>query len=152
MKIWRDLTSFSSWYLPFLIVPYSPIQRNETLKLSNGLLSNWSWGRLLNWKWLELIPSIPSRSKDFRKILPFFISINWPSLVGWKVMVQKIYSKMHPVPSTNTHHDLVNHGMVKNTKTWILMQSNIMEHNFSVKQKIFLACASGGTFWEVIVL
>ena len=55
-------------------------------------------------------------------------------------MVQKIYSKMHSVPSTNTHHDLVNHGMVKNTK-W-----NIMEHNFSVKQKIFLACASGGTF------
>ena len=31
----------------------------------------------------------------------------------------KIYSKMHPVSGTNTHDvtDLVNHGMVKNTKT-----------------------------------
>ena len=29
---------------------------------------------------------------------------------------------MHPVACTNTHHgitDLVNHGMVENTKTWI---------------------------------
>ena len=34
--------------------------------------------------------------------------------------VQKIYSKMHPVSCNNTHHgvtDLVNHGMVKNTRT-----------------------------------
>ena len=33
-----------------------------------------------------------------------------------------IYSKMHPVSCTNTHHaviDLVNHAMLKNTKTWI---------------------------------
>ena len=37
-------------------------------------------------------------------------------------MVQKIYSKIHPVSCTNTQHDvtgLVNHGMVKNTITWI---------------------------------
>ena len=35
--------------------------------------------------------------------------------------VQKIYSKLHPVSYNNTRHDvtdLVNHGMVKNTKTW----------------------------------
>ena len=32
-------------------------------------------------KGLELSPSIPNRSKDFRKILPILISINWPSLV-----------------------------------------------------------------------
>ena len=34
-------------------------------------------------------------------------------------MVQKIYSKMHPVSCTNNHYDitdLVNHGMVKNTE------------------------------------
>ena len=34
----------------------------------------------------------------------------------------KLYSNMHPVSCTNTHHDvtvLVNHGMVKNAKTWI---------------------------------
>ena len=37
-------------------------------------------------------------------------------------MVQKIYSKIHPVSCTNTDHDvtdLVNHGIVKNTITWI---------------------------------
>ena len=35
------------------------------------------------------------------------------------VVVQKIYSKMHPVSCTNTHHDvidLVHYGMVKNAK------------------------------------
>ena len=39
--------------------------------------------------------------------------------------------KMHPVSCTNTHHDVtdfVNHGMVKNTKTWISW-----EHNLSTK-------------------
>ena len=44
-------------------------------------------------------------------------------------MVQKIYSKMHPVLCTNTHHDvtdLVNHGMVKNTETWISWKPNII--------------------------
>ena len=37
-----------------------------------------------------------------------------------RVVVQKISSKMHPVSCTNTHHDvtdLVNHGMVKHSKT-----------------------------------
>ena len=54
--------------------------------------------------------------------MPLPISINWPSLVTLWVVVQKIYSKIHPVSCTNTHHDvtdLVNHGIVKNTKTWI---------------------------------
>ena len=44
-------------------------------------------------------------------------------------MVQKIYSKIHPVLCTNTHHDvidLVNHEMVKNTKTWISWKRNII--------------------------
>ena len=41
-------------------------------------------------------------------------------------MVQKIYSKMHPV--YNTHYDvtdLVSHGMVKNTKIWISWEKNV---------------------------
>ena len=57
-------------------------------------------------------------------------------------MVQKVYSKMYPVSSTNTYHDityLVNQWMVKNTKTFY-------------KAKKFLTCASDETFWEVIVL
>ena len=38
------------------------------------------------------------------------------------MVAQKIYSKMHPASCTNAHYDitnLVNHGMVKNTKAWI---------------------------------
>ena len=37
-----------------------------------------------------------------------------------RFVVQKIYSKMHPVSCTNTHHedtDLVNHGLVDKAKT-----------------------------------
>ena len=51
---------------------------------------------------------------------------------------------MHPVLFTNTNHDvtdLVNHGMVKNTKTWISWNGN----------KKFLTYASDDSFWEVIV-
>ena len=43
-------------------------------------------------------------------------------------MVQKICSKMQPVSCANTHHDitdLLNHGMVKNIKTWISWEGNI---------------------------
>ena len=78
---------------------------------------------------LESSRSPPNCSKDYRKLLPLLISINWPSLVTSWVVVQKIYSKMHLVSCTNTHHDvtdLVNHGMVKNTKTWISWERNII--------------------------
>ena len=56
------------------------------------------------------------------------ISINWPSLVTSWFVVQNIYSKMHLVSCTNTHCDttyLVNHGMVRNTKTWMSWEWNI---------------------------
>ena len=49
-------------------------------------------------------------------------------MTSW-VVVPKIYSKMHFVSCTNTHcdiTDLVNHGMVKNTKTWISWERNII--------------------------
>ena len=65
-------------------------------------------------------------------------------------MVQKIYSKMHPALCNNTQHDvtdLVNHGMVENTKTWISWKRNIIFYEI----KKFLTCASDGTFWEVII-
>ena len=47
---------------------------------------------------------------------------------------------MHPVLCTNTHHDvtdLVNHGMVKNTKTWISWKRNII---FLWNKKILNLC------------
>ena len=78
---------------------------------------------------LELSPSLPNCSKDSWKLLALFICINWLSLVTKWAMIQKIYSKMHTVSCTNTHHDvtdLVNHGMVKNTKNWISWEWNII--------------------------
>ena len=78
---------------------------------------------------LESSRSPPNCSKDYRKLLPLLISINWPSLVTSWVVVQKIYSKMHLVSCTNTHcdvTDLVNHEMVKNAKTWISWERNII--------------------------
>ena len=55
-------------------------------------------------------------------------------------MVQKIYSKMHTVWCTNTHDDvsdLVNHRMVKNTKTWISRERKII---FLRNKKILKLC------------
>ena len=78
---------------------------------------------------MEPSPSPPNCSKDYWKLLPLLISINWPSLVTSWVVVRKIYSKMHLVSSTNTHRDvtdLVNHGMLKNIKTWISWERNIV--------------------------
>ena len=47
MTIQQDLAIFNGWHIPFLIVLYSPFQKNETLKSWHiWLLSN--WGRLLN--------------------------------------------------------------------------------------------------------
>ena len=49
-------------------------------------------------------------------------------------VVQEICSKMHPVSSTNKHHDvtdLVNHGMIKITKTLKLKQ-NILKLTLNI--------------------
>ena len=62
-------------------------------------------------------------------LIYFYIYINWSSLVTSWVVVQKIYSKMYLVSCTNTHRDvayLVNHGMIKNTKTWMSWEQNII--------------------------
>ena len=56
------------------------------------------------------------------------------------MVVQKIYLKMYPVLCTNTYHDvtdLVNHGMVKNTKTWISWRQKII---FLRNKKILNLC------------
>ena len=53
---------------------------------------------------------------------------------------------MHPVSCTNTHHDvtdLVNHGMVKNTKTSISRERNII---FLRNKKILNLCVR----WHIL--
>ena len=57
---------------------------------------------------------------------------------------------MNPVSCSNTCDnvtDLVNHQMVKNTKTWMSWEQNIT----FLQNKNFLTCTSDDTFWEVIV-
>ena len=58
-------------------------------------------------------------------------------------MVQKIYSKMHPVSYASAHPDvtdLVNREMVKNTKSWISWEWNI---TFLWNKKILNLCLRG---------
>ena len=89
---------------------------------------------------LELSPRPPNCSKNSFKLLFLFISINWPSLVTLWVVVQEIYSKIHPILSTNTHHDvtdLANFGMLKSRKTWISWEWNI---NFIRNKKFLNLC------------
>ena len=55
-------------------------------------------------------------------------------------MVQKIYSKMHPVSCTNIHHcvtGLVNHRMNNNIKTWIFRKQSI---TFLRNKKTLILC------------
>ena len=89
---------------------------------------------------MEPSPSLLNCSKDYWKLLPFLISINWPSLVTLWVLVQKIYSKMYLVLCTNTHRDitdLVNHGKVENAKTWISWKRDMV---FLRNKKILNLC------------
>ena len=89
---------------------------------------------------LEHIHSPPNCSKDYWKLLPLVIFINWPSLVTSWVVVWKIHSEMHLISCTNTHSDVtdsVNHGMVKNRKTQISWQRNII---FLRNKKILNLC------------
>ena len=49
LEVYRELSIFKVDNLPFLIIPYSPFEKSETLESwHNCLLGNWS--RLLNWK------------------------------------------------------------------------------------------------------
>ena len=68
MTIYRDLAIFNSRHLPFLNVPYSLFQINETQESwHNCLLSNWS--RLLNWKRSGTKPHSSKSFKTFLKII-----------------------------------------------------------------------------------
>ena len=106
--------------------------------------------RLVIPKGMKLSPSPSNCLKDFRKILPLLISINWPSLVGFNVWWFKRYIQKCTVSRTNTHHDvtdLVNLGMIKNIKAWISREQNIT----FLWNKKYLICASDGPLWEVIL-
>ena len=98
---------------------------------------------------MKLSPSSANCSKDSWKLLLLLISINWPSLVTWWVVIQKIYSKMHPVSCTNTHDvaDLPNHGMAKNTKTWKYHENRT---TFLRSEKILNLCFRWNVFEKLL--
>ena len=61
----------------------------------------------------------------YRKL--YFLSL-WILMSEIKFWLDLTYSKMHLVWCLNTHHDLihlVNHGMIKNTKTWMSWEQKI---------------------------
>ena len=96
-------------------------------------------------KGLERSPSPPNCSNSSWKLLLLLISFKWPSL-DLMSCGSKIYSKMHPVLCANIYHDvrdLVNHGMVENTKTWISWKRNII---FLRNKKILNLCLK----WHIL--
>ena len=106
-----------------------------------GIFGHWVIGAAFQIaKDLQSSPSLPNCWKDYWKLLYLLISVNWPSLLTSWFVVQKIYSKMHLISCTNTHHDvpdLVNHEMVKDTKTWISWEQNII---FLGNKKVLSLC------------
>ena len=85
--------------------------------------------------WCSTTSRPQSHYEEAVYLLPLFISINWPR-----------YSKTQPVSCTNTHHDvtdLINHGIVKNTKTWISWERNI---TFLRNKKILNLCFR----WQIL--
>ena len=133
-----------------LIAPYSPFQKSETLESGhNWLLSNWC--RLLNSEGPVVVPVLQIVQKIPEKYCPYiYQSAKYGDLMS--CVSKDIFKKMHPIWWTNTHHntpDLVNHEMVKNTKTWISWEQNI---SFPQNKKNILMCASDNKYWEVILV
>ena len=74
----------------------------------------------------------------------------------------KTYSKMHPFSCTNTHYDvtdLVNHWMIKNTKTWIPWKRNVTfckkKNSWPVSQMTYfeeLSFCTGGNLSGIFLL
>ena len=90
---YRDQTILNNWCLPFLIAPYSPFQKNETLESWHDLLFN-NCSRLLNWKGPENYPQVLQIvQKVSEKYCPcLHLSIDqvwWISDLWFKICIQK---------------------------------------------------------------
>ena len=111
--------------MPFTIFKCSLFTFSKKMKQWNlNIIGYWVIGSGY-WieKGLELSPSPPNCSKDSQNYCPgLYLPIDQ---VWW---LNGLWFKMYHVSCTNTHHDvtdLVNHGMVKNIKTWISWEQNI---------------------------
>ena len=80
MAILWDLVIFNSWHVPFSNLPHSSLQKMRRCNLD--IIGYWLIGAGCSIEEnLELSPGSPNCSKDSWKLLPLFISINWPNLV-----------------------------------------------------------------------
>ena len=127
MTIWRNLAIFNGCHLPFLIVPYSPFQKNETLESWHDWLLSY-WSRLLNWKGPGTKRQSCKSFKSLQKNITLAYIYQLTNFGGFMSCGSKDIFKNAPCPCTNTHHDvrdLLNRGIVKNTKTWISWEQKI---------------------------
>ena len=125
IPIQQDLTIFSSWYLPFLILPYLPFQKNETLETwHNRLLSNWS--RLFNWKGAGAYPQSSKSFKWFQENIDLAYIYQLSRFGGWMSYGSKDKFKNAPCLKFGKSWD-----------SWKYKNFNISrtEHNFSMKLK-----------------
>ena len=100
---------------------------------------------LISNKWIF---HLKKKNVSFTRYLDFCVFVKSTDFLFFWILSP---IKMLLVSCTNAHHyvtDLVNHAMIKNTKTWISWEQNIT----FLQNKKFLICASDGTFWEVTVL
>ena len=128
------------WYLTFIIFKCPLFIFLKKIKYWNldifCNLSNWS--NLLNWKGPGTWPQFSTLFKRFLKIIAL-VYISQLAKSG-KFWFQRYIQKC-----TLSHYDLtasVNHGIVKNTKTWISWERNTT----FLRSKRFLACASDDLF------
>ena len=88
------------------------------------------------WNLAPVIQIVQKITKNYCPILYLSVGQVW-----WlHELLFKRYSKMYLGSCTNTHRDItnsVNHGMVKNTKTWISWEWNII---FLLNKKILNLC------------
>ena len=118
MPIQRDFAIFNGRHLPFLIAPYSPFQKSETLEPGhNWLLINQS--KLLKWKGSRTQPQSSRLFKKFLRIIAVAHSYQLAKFGDLMSCGSKDILKKYHVSCTNTHQDvtyLLNYRMVKNTK------------------------------------
>ena len=118
-------------------------------------MKHWNLDRIGYWvieagcyieKDLGLIPSPLNCSKDSWKLLSLFISISWPSLVTWRVVVQKIQK------CTLSHVLILMTLQIWYILSWFKIQEREYLENgtwlfYEIKK--FLNYASIDTFWYI---
>ena len=120
-------------------------KKNGTLESwRNWLLSNWS--RLLNWKGPRTLLQFSKLFKRFLKIiaLVYFYHVWWLNELWFKRYIQKcnLSHVLIPIMASQIWY---HHGMIKNTKTWISWEQNII---FLRNKKKFNLCLQWHILWS----